>query len=521
MPRGQNEFWKYRRYDSYRPATERKGFSEDCLPNIVTESETARTEPRADALSTLRLSCGQPVDYSLSAAFVPDSNSPSPSHDLDQLTQMPSKERKDKSTPDTRPSRRASRTTGLDKTDESEAQRRGMYGSSRPPVSNGIILSGYDLKRLQDEEATDRSIKRRRGAKEDGEVGTGDEDEDEDEPVGASDKAPHTPTEPASHRAQRDYLLNAHGENSLLRKHVKVTLPSRDGSERWQSSRNVFDPIKEWEHSHSLKVAPTEKGVSETTAEQGLQRLGGTFVPPMGRTSATNTSEQLRVLTGVAGTSSTSPLKQPSISPRDPRLLPPALTSRVPQMPGQPPPSPSYLRPPRVGVAPSHGFNMQQGYQSHYPGQREAYIPPASRGKEDGFSQASTRKDHPHSSTLTQNEGHRARTPSQANDRSPQPPIRNGNPLIPAHAPHGPSADESHDAMEARMARAFEAEERVKQEQHEAELAGRARLQRRELEYELEEKFKQRGHDADMVRKAAVQKQEEEHERLLAELRRR
>lgn len=71
------------------------------------------------------------------------------------------------------------------------------------------------------------------------------------------------------------------------------------------------------------------------------------------------------------------------------------------------------------------------------------------------------------------------------------------------------------------MMQAFEEEERVKQERHEAELAEKGRQQREEFAHELQEKIKQKKHDADAARRAALQAQDEEHERRLAELRRR
>lgn len=625
MPSGQDKGWNHRRYDSYRPATKRKAFPENHSPIIASESEAVRyrpnksshratsssnTAPRGDASSTPRSSRGQSLGHSPPAASVPDKNPPFLGHDPEQLTQMLRKERNDRSMPDTAPSRHSSCTAELDKRNESEAQRRGFYGSSRSSTSNGLRLAGYDLKRPGDDEATDRSIKRRRGTEEDGEVG--DEDEDEAEPTGASDKdrpprkywcknymcmrdhaysdcdkerrcwgcrstshywsycpmtctrcgqarhtatycqdfeldqdgksrprayTPHTPTEPASYRAQRDSLLHAHGEDSLPKKPAKVMLPNRGGSERQQASHNDFDPKSNPETSRSQKSARIEEGVSESTTDRDVQQLRGASIPgsgPKGRTSTTKTSGQLTILTGAAGRSSTPPLTQPSISPRDPRLRHSTLTPLVapldslqmsldsrevssvgPQMLGEPLPSPFQFRPLGVGATPS------QGYQSHSSSQREAYIPPPSRGKKEELSQASSRKDDPHPPTPTQNESHPAGAPSQVNDHSSQAPTRNQGHLTPASAPDERPADDSPDTMEARMMQAFEEEERVKQERHEAELAEKGRQQRKEFAHELQEKIKQKKHDADAARRAALQTQDEEHERRLAELRRR
>lgn len=76
--------------------------------------------------------------------------------------------------------RRPSRTVDLHKRNESEAQSRGFYRSSRSPTSNAVRLGGYDLKRPLADEATDRSTKRRR-------------DKEEDEPTRASN-SPRSPS---------------------------------------------------------------------------------------------------------------------------------------------------------------------------------------------------------------------------------------------------------------------------------------------------------------------------------------
>ena len=55
-------------------------------------------------------------------------------------------------------------TVDTDSTYESEAQRRGIYGS---PTSGLTHIGNYELKRPADDEAAERSIKRRRNAEED------------------------------------------------------------------------------------------------------------------------------------------------------------------------------------------------------------------------------------------------------------------------------------------------------------------------------------------------------------------
>lgn len=191
MVRDQDMGWDLRYYDSYRPAAEGETSSEDRSSTIATESKAVRhrsnkiwhraeyssnTTPRADASLALKFSRGQSDDHSAAAASVPNEKSPSTGHDPKQLIQMPTKERKDTSMPDTSPSRRSSRTVDPDRRNASEAQSRGFYGSS-PPPSNVLRLSGYELKRPLDDEAIDRSIKRHRGT----------EEEEEEEPIRTSD----------------------------------------------------------------------------------------------------------------------------------------------------------------------------------------------------------------------------------------------------------------------------------------------------------------------------------------------
>ena len=188
MVNDQDKGWKYRCIDSYRPAASSRARS----PTIATEFEAIRhhsnkswhrakysnntTQP-GDASSTLESSRGQPQHHSPPTTPVTDQKSPSTGHDPEQLTQMPVETRKNVSMSETTPSRRSSSTAHHDKTNESEAQSRGFYGSSRSATSNTTYLGRFELKRPGDDEATDRSIKRRRDVEE-----KKDEDEDEDEP---------------------------------------------------------------------------------------------------------------------------------------------------------------------------------------------------------------------------------------------------------------------------------------------------------------------------------------------------
>ena len=360
---------------------------------------------------------------------------------------------------------------------------------------------------------------------------------------------PHSypPSEPAFHRARTEWKEPAPGEISLPSKPVEVIGPSKDRSERSQAARSVFDPTSSSQASHLHKSAHIEEDMSENSSDQYLQRLRDRPMPgssPKEDTSITSTSEQLKNLTQEPGKASTPPATRSNISPRDPRqrrspaytpLVSPLQSLQMSREPGVEPDEDVSGRPQMLGEPPSNSYQnrrlgvgatppsqtpfRQEEYQSHPPSQREAYGAPASIVKKE----YSGRKDGHHSSALTtQNEGRSSRAPSQADPQSAQAHTRTKDGLVPASAPNERSAadDDSLDAIEAHM-RAFEDEERVKQAQHEAELAQRRLRQRIEFEHELAEKMAQKKHDADMARRAAVQRQEEEHERRLAELRRR
>ncbi len=517
----------HRYYDSYRPSACSKNRS----ATIATESEAVRhhsnkrwnnSTSQGDASSAVKFSRDQSQDHRSPAAPFPNQNSPSPGHNSEQLTQLYTEGRNTIGMPDTAQSRRSSRTVDHDKRNESEAQSRGFYGSSRSPTSNVTHLGRYELKRYRDDEATDRSPKRRRAV---------DENEDENE------------NENKDEGEQKELVEQAGGEHAPP-KTVKLVLPSRDGSERRQPSRNVFDP-----HSNSRKASqlqkPTriEQSLSKITPERVLQPLRDTPIPgtsPKGRTSTIDTSEHRTTSRQAPGRMSTPPSTRPNISPRDPRrrrdsaLTP--LESRLrtlqvspefrdtsstkPQMLGEPPSNPFQRSPLGVGAIPSQTSGRQEEHQSSSSSQREAYAPPSSIKNNEDVSQGYGRKDEAHPSALSQNEDRPSRASSQAHSYSSQPPARNADHLAPASAPNEHSADDNRALVESRM-KAFFEEDRVKQKQHEEERA-RERLQkRRELEHQLDEKINRLKHEADMARKVDVQKEEEEHERLMAELRQR
>lgn len=221
-----------------------------------------------------------------------------------------------------------------------------------------------------------------------------------------------------------------------------------------------------------------------------------------------------------------SPALTPLVSPLQSlqmSLEPGEVLSARPQMLGEPPSNSSQHR--RLGlgtIPPQAPVRLLDEHESHPPGQREAYVPLTSPAKKEDASLASGRTDDYHSPALTHDEDHPSQPPSRADHPSSTSHTRNEDHRAPISAPteDSPDDDDSLDTIETRM-RAFEADERVKQERHDEEQARRRRQQRMEFERELEEKITQKKHDADLARRAAAQRQEEEHESRLAEVRRR
>ena len=203
MRTSQYKAWDYRYYDSYRPSTKSEPFLERRSPKFATEFKAVRhhsnqswrqakssikKSPQGDASTTLEPLRSQSRHYSPAAASVLDLTSPFTGHSPEQLFQMPSKERKDMRMPDTALSRASSHTVDPDKRNESEAQSRGFYGSSRSPNSDAVHLGQYELKRRGAVETSDRSVKRRRDTTEEEEKA---EEEEGDKPAGTSDSHKH------------------------------------------------------------------------------------------------------------------------------------------------------------------------------------------------------------------------------------------------------------------------------------------------------------------------------------------
>ena len=125
---------------------------------------------------------------------------PSTSHDPERPGRMPTKMNQDGSRLNTVPSPRSSRN--VDERNESEAQKRGIYGFGPSPISR---LSGYELpkrKHSWEDQATDHSIKRRRGQ----ESEHNDTKDDDDEHVIVPDD--HRP--PKGHRCENYMCMENH-----------------------------------------------------------------------------------------------------------------------------------------------------------------------------------------------------------------------------------------------------------------------------------------------------------------------
>ena len=169
-----------------------------------------------------------------------------------------------------------------------------------------------------------------------------------------------------------------------------------------------------------------------------------------------------------------------------------------------------------VDTSASHASIHQEDRQPHSLDQREAQVPRhSSRENEDGLENSGWEDGH-HSSTLIHDDDHPPRSPSQAANHSSHPPTSNNE----NHVENPAGNDDILAVIDFRLS-AFDDEERIKQAQHEEEIARRKARQRQELEIELEAKIKKKRQEAETARKVALQQQEDEFERRLAELRRR
>ena len=137
----------------------------------------------------------------------------------------------------------STRTVSPDRRNESEAQRRGIYGHPKPPISDVAYIGRWKLKRFRGDEATDRSTKRRRNA-----------EGNDDEPGTVSDNDRPPPGYP---RKNRPRACNAHklteSASSLIReeafKEVPIssrgTVPDPERTIRQASQSQISAPIGE------------------------------------------------------------------------------------------------------------------------------------------------------------------------------------------------------------------------------------------------------------------------------------
>lgn len=206
----------------------------------------------------------------------------------------------------------------IDERHESEAQKRGFYGSGPSPISR---LGNYELTRKHPREDTntDGSVKRRR----DQEKEYNDKDDDDEHVRVPDDQSnPHPPTEPASYRAREELLERTHGKYPLPQKPAEVSFPKRDRSEHRQASHDVLDPGLGPSHAaRSRKSAPVEEGVPGITIDQKLRDLRDTpHSSTIEQSGKPKFSGQLAIVTQANGKlDENSPSTQPGISPRDPR----------------------------------------------------------------------------------------------------------------------------------------------------------------------------------------------------------
>ena len=358
-------------------------------------------------------------------------------------------------TTSTAPSPPSTRTVSPDRRNESEAQRRGIYGYPKPPISDVAYIGRWKLKRSRGDDATDRSPKRRRNA-----------EGNDDEPGTVSDNDRPPPRYP---RKNRRRACNAHklteSASSLIREEAFKEVPI--------SSRGTV-PDTTGQASQSQSSAPIGEGAIVLS-------------------------------------------KDPRLRPRE-AVTPGEICPVEPRMLGESPRNSFPPKPFGVSTASSPSAFQQGEYQPHSSGQRDAYVPPAFSRERDDVSGASGRKKNRHSPALTPNEGHPSQAPTLNEDQSSQAPTHHEDHLILPSAPSGHLAYDGLDIIEVRI-QAFEEEEHVKQKQHEEQMTQKRRQQKRELELELEEKINKKRRDADVSRQADLQRQDDEHERGLTKVR--
>ena len=415
------------------------------------------------------------------------------------------------SMPDRTTSRSSSQTVDPNQMNESEAQSRGIYGSSRSPTSNIAHIGRWSLKRSSDDEATDRPFKRLRGTEEESHIANNSDGfqvtNGKSRPLAFSS---YQPNGPASLWALIYGLEHA-------REQVEVILPSRDALKRGPLSSNVFESgYGARKTSQAQYLAPTAETLAEATNRVHFWATPRQGSHPKGRTGTATTSQQPTTLK-VAPEKSSSPLSTQSRTlSRDPRLRR------------------SQSLTPMVSLLQSSPKSPVPNEASPVEGQMQGeHSTPASHPRPIGFSSAPlpqisiSHEQYPPNLTgqetddsfppsITQAETYPPQPLSQEATPSPQPP-RNRQEQPPA-----PASDPVSDPLASltQRIRAFEREERDKQTQHEELLETRKRQQEEELERVLEKNLDLRRQEGEMVRSADLKRVEQEHKRKLEEVER-
>ncbi len=512
MVSDQDRIWHRRHYDSYRPAYDFEPPLEHHSSNSWDPARfPSNIAPQGYTSWIPVSSVGQSGEQSAPTAAVPDKTLPSSDHHPEQQMRKPKRGLpKKKSMPDTASLRSSSQSINPDERSESEAQKRGIYGSSRLPASISAYFGRHMPKAHMENEATDHY------------------DEFELDNRGQSRPRAYNArqlTEAAFHPERKETSEHAHEETSLPELSVEAPAPSRDESERQCASRNPLDPrVRTCEGLQSQHSASMGGGAAETRIDHPRQGF-----PDTRRADTSKTYQEPVVLIPSPGIVIPQ-LTRPRASSRDPRQrygeASTPLSSTGESLPadtrslGEPSPLPF-----RVHASPSQAPVQQQEYKSHSSSQRETYVSPASNSTEENAGQAPGPRDDHHSPAHTTRETDPSQPPSQAEDPSLQPPsqvpppsspppAQNVDPLQPPTTPSAhPAADETFDAIEARMWAQEDKEESARQRLHEKSLEQMKKEHVKEVVQEVEKSIKRKREDAEVKREEDVKKVREDLER--------
>ncbi len=501
MVSDQDRIWHRPHYDSYRPAY---GFEPPQVHHSSNSWHPARfpgnIAPQGNTSRAAVSSVSQSGEQSTPAAAVPDKTLPSSDHHPEQQMHKPKRGvPKKRSMSDTASLRSSSQFINPDERSESEAQKRGIYGSSRTPASISAYLGRHMLKAHKENEATDHC------------------DEFKLDNRGQSRPRAYNAsqlTKAAFHHEREEMSEHAHEESSLPEQSMEAPTPSRDELERQCASRNPLDPrVRASEGLQSQHSALMGEGAAETRLDHPREGL-----PDHRRADTSKTSQQPMVLIP-SPRDLTPQLSRPKASSRDPRQRhgeastplssPGGALPADPRSLGEPPPLPF-----RVHASPSQAPVQQQEYKSHSFSQRETYVSPASNSTEENAGQASGPRDDHHSPAPTAHENHPSQPPSEVPPLSSPPPTQNADPIQPPTTPTAyPAADDTFDAIEARMWAQEKEEESARQRRHEKSLEQMKKEHVKEVVREVEKSIKRKREDAEVKREEEVKRVREDLER--------